>query len=75
MVFFNDILIYSKGMEDCLHHLQTVLYTMRVNALLAKKSKCYFGVTRVEYLGHFIIGEGVSIDPTKVEAVRNWPLS
>ena len=47
---------------------------MRANALLAKKSKCYFGVTRVKYLGHFITGEGVSIDLAKVEAVRNWPL-
>ena len=74
LVFFDDILIYSKSMEDHLHHLQTVLSTMRANVLLAKKSKCYFGVTRVEYLWHFITGEGVSTDPAKVAAVRNWPL-
>ena len=74
MVFFDNILIYSKSMEDHLHPLQTVLSTMRANALLAKKSKCYFGVTLVEYLGHFITREGVSTSPTKVEAVRNWPL-
>ncbi|XP_028214991.1 uncharacterized protein LOC114397062 [Glycine soja] len=74
LVFFDDILIYSKSMKDHLHHLQTFLSTMRANALLAKKSKCYFGVTLVEYLGHFITGEGVSTSPTKVEAVRNWPL-
>ena len=74
LVFFDDILIYSKSMEDHLHHLQTVLSTMRANALLAKKSKCYFRVTRVEYIGHFITRERVSTDPVKVEAVRNWPL-
>ena len=74
LVFFDNILIYSKSMEDHLHPLQTVLSTMRANVLLAKKSKCYFGVTRVEYLGHFITGEGVSTDPAKVEAMRNWPL-
>nr|KYP33317.1 hypothetical protein KK1_045838 [Cajanus cajan] len=38
------------------------------------RSKCYFGVTRVEYLGHFNTGKGVSTNPAKVEAVRNWPL-
>ena len=28
----------------------------------------------MEYLGHFISGEGVAIDPAKVEAVKQWPL-
>ncbi|WVZ11731.1 hypothetical protein V8G54_016261 [Vigna mungo] len=74
MVLFYDILIYNKCMENHLHHLHTMLSTMRTNALVAKKSKCYFEVTRVEYLGHFITGEGVFNDPAKVEAVRNWPL-
>lgn len=73
-VLFYDILIYSKSMEKHLHHLHTMLSTMRANALVAKKSKCYFEVTRVEYLGHFITGKGVSNDPAKVEALRNWPL-
>ncbi|WVZ08837.1 hypothetical protein V8G54_022183 [Vigna mungo] len=50
-----------------------VLLTMRQNSLYAKKSKCYFGVERVEYLGHFITKEGVSTDPAKILAVKNWP--
>jgi len=32
-------------------------------------------VQRVEYLDHFISGDGVSIDPVKIEAMINWPLS
>lgn len=53
LVFF-DILIYSKVLQ---HHLLIwmVLLTMRRNSLYAKKSKCYFGLERSEYLGHFIL--------------------
>lgn len=37
-------------------------------------SKCAFGVDKVEYLGHYISVEGVSIDPKKIGAVQQWPL-
>lgn len=46
---------------------------MMENELLAKRSKCSFGVSRVEYLGHYISGQGVSTDPSKIEAIKNWP--
>ncbi|XP_070036260.1 uncharacterized protein [Nicotiana tomentosiformis] len=39
-----------------------------------RKAKCFFGVQKIEYLGHFITVEGVSTDPQKVEAVKEWPL-
>lgn len=70
LVFFYDTLIYSKSLEDHVSHLHIVFSTIRSNSLFAKRSKCYFVVARVEYLGHFISGEGVAIDPAKVEAVK-----
>ena len=73
-MFFNEILVYSCSLEDHLLYLHKVLATMRANSLFAKRSKCYFGVSKVEYLGHFISKEGVSTDPTKVLAVEQWPL-
>nr|KYP50671.1 Retrovirus-related Pol polyprotein from transposon 297 family [Cajanus cajan] len=74
LVFFDDILIYSKDLQHHLLHLHMVLLTMRRNYLYAKKSKCYFGVERVKYLGHFITKDDVSTDPTKIMVVKNWPI-
>jgi hypothetical protein len=48
--------------------------TLRSNFLFARISKCFFAVKRVEYLGHFITGEGVSTDPNKIDAMINWSL-
>lgn len=60
LVFFDDILIYSKGWQDYLQHLELVFNLMMEYKLLAKKSKCSFGVAKIEYLGHFIAADRVS---------------
>ena len=43
LVFFDDILVYSSDLSQHIYHLQTVLETLRLNRLFAKKSKCFFG--------------------------------
>ncbi|KAD7117253.1 hypothetical protein E3N88_04521 [Mikania micrantha] len=70
LVFFNDILVYSHSIEQ---HLKRVLTIMIEHRLFAKELKCVFGGKAVEYLGHVISGEGVRTDPTKIEAIRQWP--
>lgn len=35
-------------------------------------SKCVFAVPQVEYLGHILSADGVSIDPSKIQAVADW---
>lgn len=73
MVFFDDILVYNKTLQDHIVHLETVLKILQKNYLFAKYYKCSFGSRRVEYLGHFIEANGVSTNPKKVEAITNWP--
>ena len=73
LVFFDDILVYSKNLSDHLQHLKNTFELLQQHSLLAKKSKCYFAQTLVEYLGHYISAQGVSTDPRKIEAVQNWP--
>ena len=74
MVFIDDILIYSKTKEEHAEYLRIVLQTLRQKKLYAKLSKCYLWLDHVSFLGHIISEDGISMDPAKVEAVRDWPI-
>ncbi|XP_042404031.1 uncharacterized protein LOC121993786 [Zingiber officinale] len=69
----DDILIYSKSKEEHSQHLRMALQTLHDKKLFAKFSKCEFWLKRVVFLGHIISGDGVGVDPTKVEAIKEWP--
>jgi hypothetical protein len=73
LVFFDDILVYSKGWKEHLQHLEEVLKLLQRHGLVANKKKCLFGQSSVEYLGHLISEKGVAVDPSKVVSVTNWP--
>lgn len=60
-------------MESHAHHLTLVMQLLEKHKLYAKKSKCAFGVSQVEYLGHIISGEGVKTDPKKIRSMIEWP--
>ena len=72
IVFINDILVYSKTQEEHEEHLREVLETLRRESLYAKFSKCEFWLREVQFLGHLINQNGISVDPAKVEAVMRW---
>ncbi|GMI86644.1 hypothetical protein HRI_002333700 [Hibiscus trionum] len=74
LVFFDDILVYSKSWDEHVRHLSVVLELLKTNQLYAKRSKCFFGQNQVEYLGHIISEKGVQTDPSKVDAMKDWPL-
>lgn len=74
LVFFDDILIYSKDWESHLQHLRCVLETMKEHRLYAKISKCSFGQERIEYLGHVVSAQGVEMYPSKISAIVDWPI-
>jgi hypothetical protein len=72
IVFIDDILIFSKTMEEHEEHLRLVLEKLRSIQLYAKFSKCEFWLTEVAFLRHVISAGGVSVDPGKVKDVLNW---
>ena len=69
LVFFDDILIYSKTWKDHLVHLEQVRSILKANQFYANMSKCAFGKEEVNYLGHVISKEGVKVDPEKIKSV------
>jgi hypothetical protein len=73
LVFMNDILIYSKTLEEHVQLLQQVFEILRAQKFYIKLSKCSFAQKEVEYLGHVISSEGVSTEASKIEAVKQWP--
>ena len=70
--YLDDILIYSKNEEDHKQHVRLVLEKLRNAGLYAKLEKCVFHQPQVEFLGYIISGEGLSMDPKKIQTVIEW---
>ena len=72
-MFLDDILIYSKNEKEHEEHLRQVLQCLRDNQLYGSLLKCVSYRPKIHYLGHVILGDGVSIDPTNIRAIMDWP--
>jgi len=74
LIFFDDTLIYSSSLDDHLCHLRVVFSLLRKHSLFVKKSKCSFASPMVECLGHIVSKDGVAADPSKIQAMVDWPI-
>nr|GEU56682.1 hypothetical protein [Tanacetum cinerariifolium] len=71
-IFIDDILIYSRNEEEHANHLRIFLELLQKEKLYANFSKCDFWIRIVQFLGHLIDGQGLHVDPAKIEAIKNW---
>lgn len=73
VVYLDDILVFSKSREEHISHLRIVLGILREHDFYAKLSKCSFFQDSTKFLGYVVDRDGISMDPDKVSAVREWP--
>ncbi|GBG70877.1 hypothetical protein CBR_g8177 [Chara braunii] len=72
LVYLDDILVYSRTLEDHLGHLRRVLETLCHAKYKANRDKCEFVRQELEYLGHFVTPEDISTLSDKIQAVQEW---
>jgi hypothetical protein len=72
VVFIDDILVYSKSLEEHEEHLWIVHQRLREHQLYAKFSKCELWIKEVPFLGHVVSPEGIAVDSNKVKEVLEW---
>jgi hypothetical protein len=73
VVYFDDILIYSKSLIEHLHRLRVVFDALRAACLFDNLKKCTFCIERVSFLGYVVTLQGIEVDEAKVQVIRSWP--
>ena len=71
VVYFDDILIYSRNESEHCDHIRQVLHVLRDNKLYGNLGKCTFCKDKVIFLGFVVSKHGVEVDQTKIEAIKN----
>ena len=74
LIYIDDIIIFSKSVEEHLAHLEEVFRRLREANIKLNPKKCSFGKKNVEYLGHVVTPDGVIPNPEKVRVVRDFPI-
>ena len=72
MVYFDDILIHSKSLDEHTSHVAQVLLALRNERLYANLSKCTFATNKLVFLGFVVSSEGVEVDETKINAIGHF---
>ena len=71
IVYFDDILIYSASLELNLQYIREVLCVLRRVKFYVVVKKCVFMAPKVLFLGYVVSGDGLRVDESKIEAIRN----
>jgi hypothetical protein len=73
VIYLDNILIYSDDPAKHNDHVRKVLHCLCTNNLYAKIEKCKFSVTTTSFLGFVISPEGLQMDDSKIQVIRDWP--
>ncbi|KAG7536840.1 Ferric reductase NAD binding domain [Arabidopsis suecica] len=73
VVYFDDILVYSKTLDEHVEHLRKVLNVLRKERLFGNFKKCSFCSNDVVFLGFVVSSQGIQVDESKIKAIQDWP--
>ncbi|GBG90017.1 hypothetical protein CBR_g50110 [Chara braunii] len=73
LIYLDDILVYSRSLDEHVEHLRTVLKRLRQAKYKANRDKCEFAWQELEYLGHYVTPQGIRPLADKIEAIYVWP--
>ena len=71
IVYFDDILVYSRHKASYMKHLSHVFQVLRQQKLYAKLEKCKLFTTQVRFLGYVVPNEGIQVDESKIKAIKS----
>ena len=74
VVYFDDILVYSKSREEHIEHLREVFSVLRDQKLYDNEKKCTFMVESLIFLGYVVGRDDIQMDQEKVKAILDWPI-
>jgi hypothetical protein len=66
VVFIDNILVYSRSVQEPEENLHLVLQKLRDHKLYAKLRKCEFSLKELAFLGHIISRGGIFVDPSNI---------
>uniref|UniRef100_A0A2N9FCV1 Reverse transcriptase domain-containing protein n=1 Tax=Fagus sylvatica TaxID=28930 RepID=A0A2N9FCV1_FAGSY len=73
VVYFDDILVYNKDLNEHIEHLRYVFDVLKCEKLYANFKKCNFCMEKVVFLGYVVSTTGIEVDEEKVKAIKEWP--
>jgi hypothetical protein len=74
VVYFNDILIYSKSLDEHIEHLRAIFCALREALFFANLEKCTFCTNPVAFLFYVVTPQGIKVDEAKIEAIKSWSI-
>jgi hypothetical protein len=71
VVYFDDILIYSKLLDEHIEHLRAVFGALREACLFANLKKCTFCTDQDTFCGYVVTPQGIEVDEANIEAIKS----